>query len=102
MLNEPIDINWKGVISFAAASSLPNYDHNKPPILKVPAPLDLNLLQARPVAVEPAPTPRYAMNFLIEFMPNTADVNRAYINGQSFEPNAASSAAGTTCHITIH
>mmetsp|Transcript_32780 Transcript_32780/g.47327 ORF Transcript_32780/g.47327 Transcript_32780/m.47327 type:complete len:274 (+) Transcript_32780:1259-2080(+) len=36
------------------------------------------------------------MNFLIEFMANAADVNRAYINGQSYEPDAATLSRGNT------
>jgi len=94
VLNQTLDVDWKGIISFASASSVPSYDQDEPPILQVPAPLDINLLQARPVDVAPAPTPRYAINFLIEFMPNAADVNRAYINGESYEPDAANSATG--------
>jgi len=98
VLKEPLKLQWKGVISFQNSSSLPDYPCNKPPTLTgIAAPLDNNLLQARPIDSEVAPKPTFAMDYLVEFEEDeVSGVNRAFVNGQSFRPSRANSAKGNS------
>ena len=89
----PLNINWKGIISFSKYSTLPTYSDSDVPVLSVPPPSDLNMLAARPLISMPAPPPDYLINIYVVFQENEYGVNTAYINGKTFsmeqlDPNA--------------
>ena len=96
MLNEPLKLQWRGVIAFQTSSALPNYPtDNAPSLTGVAAPLDNNLLQARLIDSVAFPKPTFAINYLVEFEDDEdSGVNRAFVNGQSFRPSKANSAKG--------
>lgn len=87
----PLDIYWKGIISFDETLTIPSYDDSMVPILNVPAPRSTNILEATPLTLYPfqydvAPKATMGMYVLVVFQENDQNVNLAYINGATFPP----------------
>ena len=82
---QPLELVWTGLITFAGeGGGLPTYASADVPTLSaIPAQAETNFLSLRPLQQQVAPPPDLFMNVLIEFKPDAAGVNRAYINGAS-------------------
>ena len=63
---KPLNLMWRGIINLKSSGALPTYTVAPPSLL--PAPLDSNLLQARPTkkVASVAPLPTLRTNFLVE------------------------------------
>ena len=97
MLGNPLNLVWKGKISFQPSTAnpppVPSYASSPAPVVSVG---DTNILKARNIPAIPAPTPSYGINYTIVFTNNSAGVNIAYVNGKTYVPPAGSTSTGNT------
>jgi len=81
---DPVNLTWTGLVSFAGeGGGLPTYD-SAPYTADGMRLMEINYLDAAPLAPSPAPAVTHVINITVEFFNDQYGVNRGYINNATF------------------